>query len=34
MVELYVSLIKKGLRTLEQVPEIWREQVRQALESK
>ena len=34
MVELYVSLIEKGLRTLEQVPEIWREQVRQALESK
>lgn len=34
MAELYVSLIKKGLRTLEQVPEIWREQVRQALEPK
>lgn len=33
MVELYVSLIEKGLRTLEQVPEIWREQVRQALEA-
>lgn len=31
MVELYVSLIEKGLRTLEQVPEIWREAVRQAL---
>lgn len=32
MVKVYVSLIKKGLRTLEQVPENIREAVRQALE--
>lgn len=32
MVKVYVSLIKKGLRTIEQVPENIREAVRQALE--
>ena len=32
MVNLYVSLIKKGLRTLEQVPEPWRADVEKALE--
>ena len=31
MVNVYVSLIKKGLREIEQVPEIWREDVRQQL---
>ena len=33
MVALYVDLIKKGLKTLEQVPLRWREAVRQALEN-
>lgn len=32
MVKIYVDLIKKGKRTLEQVPEIIREDVRKALE--
>lgn len=32
MVQVYVSLIKKGKKTLEQVPEIIREEVRKALE--
>lgn len=32
MVNVYVNLIKKGLRTLEQVPEVWREEVRKQLE--
>ena len=27
MVNLYVSLINKGLRELEQVPEVWRKDV-------
>ena len=31
MVNVYVSLIKKGLRQIEQVPEIWREDVRKQL---
>lgn len=32
MVKIYVDLIKKGKRTLEQVPEIIREDVKKALE--
>jgi hypothetical protein len=32
MVKVYVSLIKKGLKTLYDVPEKWREAVRKALE--
>lgn len=32
MVQVYVSLIGKGLRTLDQVPEVWREDVRKQLE--
>ena len=32
MVKIYVELIKKGKRTLEQVPESIREEVRKALE--
>ena len=31
MVNVYVSLIKKGLREIEQVPEAWREDVRRQL---
>lgn len=31
MVTIYVSLIKKGLRTIDQVPEIWRQQVEEIL---
>ena len=31
MVSVYVSLIKKGLRRIEQVPEIWRDDVRKQL---
>jgi len=31
MVQVYVNLIKKGLREIEQVPEIWREDVRKQL---
>lgn len=31
MVKIYVSLIRKGLRTIEQVPEKIREEVRKAL---
>ena len=31
MVNVYVNLIKKELREIEQVPEIWREDVRQQL---
>ena len=31
MVNLYVSLIRKGLRTLEQVPVTWRAEVEQIL---
>ena len=32
MVAIYVRRIKAGLMTLEDVPERWREKVRQALE--
>ena len=32
MVDVYVSLILKGLKSLEQVPEILRDQVEQQLE--
>ncbi len=32
MVKVYVELIKKGKRTIEQVPETIREEVRKALE--
>lgn len=31
MVNLYVDLIKKGYRTIEQVPEVWRADVEKAL---
>ena len=31
MVNVDVSLIKKGLRVIEQVPEVWREDVRKQL---
>ena len=33
MVQFYVRRIKKGLMTLEDVPERWREAVREALEN-
>lgn len=33
MVEIYVKLIKAGLRTIEQVPEVIRESVAKALNS-
>lgn len=33
MVELYVKLIKAGRRTIDQVPEQLREEVRKALEN-
>ena len=33
MVKIYIDLIKKGLRKLEDVPEKWREAVRAALEA-
>lgn len=32
MIPIYVRLIREGRRTLEQVPEVIRDQVRQALE--
>ena len=32
MAQIYVNLINKGLRTLEQVPRLWREEVRHLLE--
>ena len=32
MVKIYVRRIKAGLMTLEDVPEIWREKVKQMLE--
>jgi len=32
MVKIYVALIKKGLKTLDDVPEQIREEVRKALE--
>lgn len=31
MVNVYISLINKGLRKIEQVPEIWREDVEREL---
>ena len=33
MVKFYVKRIRAGKMTLEEVPEMWREQVRQALEN-
>lgn len=33
MVNFYVDRIRKGKMTLEQVPEKWREAVRQAMEN-
>lgn len=32
MVKIYVDLIKKGLKTIDDVPTRWREAVRKALE--
>ena len=32
MVKVYVSLIRKGLMTIDDVPEKWREDVRKELE--
>ena len=32
MVDLYVAMIQRGLKTIEQVPERYREQVREVLE--
>lgn len=32
MVKIYVDLIRAGQMTLEQIPEKWRDEVRQALE--
>ena len=32
LVTIYVKRIRKGVMTIEQVPDLWREQVRQALE--
>lgn len=34
MVKIYASLIKKGLKTIEEVPENIREEVRKELEKK
>lgn len=31
MVNLYVKLIRMGRKTIDDVPELWREQVREAL---
>ena len=33
MVDLYVDLIIKGKKTLDDVPAMWRDQVREALEN-
>ena len=33
MAKIYVALIKKGLKTLEQVPELIREEVKRLLEA-
>ncbi len=33
MVNLYVKLIKMGRMTIDEVPELWREKVREALEN-
>ena len=32
MAKIYYSLIEKGLRTLDDVPDLWKEQVRELLE--
>ena len=32
MVNLYVKLIRMGRKTIDDVPELWREEVREALE--
>lgn len=32
MVNLYVKMIKKGRKTIDDVPELWREEVLKALE--
>lgn len=32
MVNLYVKLIRMGRKTIDDVPELWREKVREALE--
>lgn len=32
MVQIYVELIRKGLRTIEQVPSVIRDKVREAFE--
>lgn len=34
MVKIYISLIKKGIMTIEDVPNRWREEVRKALKGK
>ena len=34
MIKVYVDLIRRGLKTLEQVPEKWRPAVAAALEAK
>lgn len=34
MHKIYANLIEKGFRTLEQVPEIWREKTRIELEER
>lgn len=34
MAKIYANLIKKGLKTLEDVPEVLREKVRELLEEK
>lgn len=34
MVNLYVSLINKGLRELEQVPDVWKKDVERELNKK
>ena len=34
MVKIYVTLIEKGLKTIDDVPEIIREQVRELLQEK
>ncbi|MFZ6624513.1 CD1375 family protein [Vagococcus fluvialis] len=33
MIQVYVSLIKKGLKSIEDVPEIYREEVQVILDS-
>lgn len=34
MVNVYVSLIEKGYRTIEQVPDAWKEDVQKKLDEK